>query len=93
MSDDLNHAHYNPERLLESLKKRLNLTSDASLSKALHISRALIAQIRDGRRPVAGASLILMHEATQLGFDELRSLLGDRRRSWRMPVRLLPAMP
>ncbi|GAA4031592.1 hypothetical protein [Actimicrobium antarcticum] len=84
----LTHAHYDPERLLEFLKEHLNLTSDADLSKALHISRALIVQIREGRRPVAGGVLILMHEATQIGFDELRSLLGDRRRTWRMQGRI-----
>lgn len=79
---------YDPDNLLRALKQRLNVHSDAALSKALHISEVLIVQIREGRRPVAGAILLLMRDASQLSIAELRALMGDRRRSCRMACRL-----
>lgn len=87
----LSHHLYDPDKLLSTLKQRLNLRNDTELSKALHISVALIVQIREGRRPVAGAILMVMHEASQLSIAELRALMGDRRRSCRMASRLAQA--
>lgn len=80
----LSHHQYDANRLLSALKQKLHLHSDAELSKALHISVALIAEIREGRRPVTGTILILMRDASRLSIDELRALMGDPRRSCRM---------
>ncbi len=79
---------YDPGRLLTALQDRLNLHSDTALSKALNISPVLIAQLRERRRPVAGALLIRMHEVSRLSVADLRGLMGDRRRTCRMPIRL-----
>ncbi|MEB0137335.1 hypothetical protein QN362_18550 [Actimicrobium sp. CCC2.4] len=80
----LSHHPYDANKLLIALKQLLHVHNDVELSKALHISVALIAEIREGRRPVAGTILILMREASQLSIDELRALMGDPRRSCRM---------
>ncbi|MFT5532135.1 MAG: hypothetical protein ACI8WM_002560 [Burkholderiaceae bacterium] len=78
------HHQYDADNLLIALKQRLHLHSDTELSRVLHLSVALIVEIRGGSRPVAGAILILMREASQLSLVELRALMGDRRRSCRM---------
>lgn len=79
---------YDPGHLLTALQGQLNVHSDAALSKALNISRGLIHQMRERRRPVAGAVLIRMQEVSQLSVADLRDLMGDRRRKCRMPVNL-----
>ena len=80
----LNHHQYDPSNLLNALSQRLKLRNDVELSKSLHLSKALIALIREGRRPVSGAILIVMHEVSALTINELRALMGDRRGSCRM---------
>lgn len=89
MTNQLPSQHtgqYNPGHLLTSLQERLQLKNDAALSQALHISRDVIARIRERRQPVAGALLIRMHEVSQLSVASLRELMGDRRRTCRMPL-------
>jgi len=83
----LNHHQYDPDKLLNALRQVLKCRNDAELSKALHMSEALIPQIRARQRPVTGAMLILMHEASGLSIVELRALMDDRRRSCRMADR------
>lgn len=86
--NDVPNPIYNPAHLLDALQNQLNLQSDAALSRVLRISRDLILQMRDRRRPVAGALLIRMHEVSQLSVADLRELMGDRRRTCRMPLRI-----
>jgi hypothetical protein len=80
----MNHHQYDPGKLLSALGHLLKLRNDVELSKSLHMSTTLIALIRDGRQPVTGAILIMMHEASRITIAELRALMGDRRRSCRM---------
>jgi DNA-binding ferritin-like protein len=80
----LNHHQYDPGKLLDALRQALKCRNDAELSKSLHMSEALITQVRERHRPVTGAMLIMMHEASGLSIAELRALMDDRRRSCRM---------
>ena len=82
------HANYDPDRFLTDLQQYLHITDDAALSRALHISPGLIAQLRTCRRPVAGALLLRLQEVTSLSVAELRQRIGDRRQKCRMPVRI-----
>jgi len=75
---------YNPDYLLESLLKKLNLKNDAALSRALEVSPPVISKIRHRRLPVTGSLLIRMHEVTALSIKELQALLGDRRGKFRI---------
>ncbi len=79
---------YDPGRLLIYLMQTLQLKNEVALSRTLRISHALLTAIRERRFPVAGAVLMQMQEVSQLSINELRKLMGDRRRTCRMPALL-----
>jgi hypothetical protein len=75
---------YDPNNLLESLIKKLNLKNDAALSRALEVAPPLISKIRHRRLPVGASLLIRMHEVSDLSIKDLRELMGDRRNKFRI---------
>jgi plasmid maintenance system antidote protein VapI len=77
-------AGYNPNHLLETLLVRLQLKSSAALSRALEIDPPLISKIRHGKLAVSAPLLIRMHEVSGLSIKELRALMGDRRKKFRI---------
>lgn len=85
----LQQGGYDPGRLLTHLIYILQLKNDIALSKTLRVSNSLLRAIREQKLAIAGAILIQMHEVSKLSINELRSLMGDRRRTCRMPVILL----
>ena len=80
---------YDPGRLLTHLVQVLQLKNEIALSKTLRVSNGLLRAIREQKLAIAGAILIQMHEVSKLSINELRSLMGDRRRTCRMSVILL----
>jgi hypothetical protein len=81
----LDFAHsYNPNRLLDTLEQWLGIDSDETLSRMLRVSPQIIRGIRSGRRPVQASILLAMAEGAGTTIDELRRILGDRRRKARM---------
>jgi hypothetical protein len=86
MIQPLNTRTYNPSRLLDFLAVRLDLHSENALSKALSLSSGLLQDIRAMRQPIAGGRLLCMQEVSGLSIDALRHLMGDRRRTCRMPM-------
>ncbi|NEX60216.1 helix-turn-helix domain-containing protein [Noviherbaspirillum sp. 17J57-3] len=72
-------APYDPNRLLDYVKKRFNLKNDAALCRVLRVTAPVISKIRHGRLPVGAALLINIHEMTDLPVRELRDIMGDRR--------------
>jgi hypothetical protein len=70
---------YDPVKLLDHLVARLNLTSDAALSRVLGVSPAVISKIRHRRVPVGASMLVRMNNVTDLSIKDLRLLMGDRR--------------
>jgi hypothetical protein len=78
------HSMYDPNNLLNTVKQHLNLDSDSALSQKLKVATDIIKNIRDGRLPVYGSMLLWMQEATGIGVDELRRLMGDRRAKHRL---------
>jgi hypothetical protein len=83
--ESIQHGPYDPARLLNYLTHVLQLKNDVALSRALRISHALLIAIREQRLAIAGAILMQMQEVSQLSIAELRALMGDRRRTCRMP--------
>ena len=75
---------YNPDRLLDALIEHLQLKNDAALSRALEVAPPIISKIRHRRLPVGAALLIRMHEVSELAISDLRYLMGDRRRKFRI---------
>jgi len=77
-------SDYNPNRLLDSLIQRFKLKNDAALSRALEVTPPVISKIRHNKLPVGASLLIRMHEFSELSISELRNLMGDRRRQYRI---------
>lgn len=76
--------HYDPNNLLDTLIKRLQLKNDAALSRALEVAPPVISKIRHNRLPVGASLLIRMHEVSEISIRELRQLMGDRRAKFRI---------
>jgi len=75
---------YDPSRLLDTLRERMQLKNDAALSRALEVAPPVISKIRHRALPVGASMLIRMHEGTELSIHELRDLMGDRRGKYRI---------
>ncbi|MFC3148873.1 transcriptional regulator [Piscinibacterium candidicorallinum] len=76
---------YEPSRLLEYLKSKLALPTDAALAAQLGVQRAVLSRIRNRKADFGAALLIRIHELTDIPTKELRRIMGDRRGYFRMP--------
>ena len=84
-------VRYDPNNLIDSLIEGMSLKNDAALARALEVAPPVISKIRHGRLPVGASLLIRMHEASELSIADLRQLMGDRRKKFRMSgVQLKP---
>jgi transcriptional regulator with XRE-family HTH domain len=79
---------YDPNHLLDTVRHKLNLNSDAQLSRTLEISQPAISKIRNMKAPVNANFLIRLHEVTNISIRELRLLMGDRRNKFRFHPKL-----
>ncbi len=77
-------SDYSPAHLLNEIGRYLELTNDTQLALRLKVNGALLSRVRHGQSPVSGSLLICMHEATGLPIAQLRHILGDRRKHFRM---------
>ena len=53
----------------------------------MEVAPPVISKIRHGRLPVGASLLIRMHEETGMNIGELRDLMGDRRKKYRLAMR------
>ena len=86
---------YDPNRLFDALCAWSGVTSDKMLARVLGLSPALIHRMRTGRLPVRASLLEAMADAAGKSVDELRHMLGDRRKKMRMScgIRIVRAGP
>lgn len=82
-STPASHKRYDPNRLMDALKDMLHLDSDSALSEVLEVPPLLISHIRYRNYPVAPSVLIRMHDITHMPIQELRDIMGDRRKTVR----------
>ncbi|MDR3481764.1 MAG: hypothetical protein P4L91_13745 [Burkholderiaceae bacterium] len=75
---------FNPNHLLDTLIQRMKLKNDAALARLVEVAPPVISKIRHGRLPVGASLLIRMHEETNISIAELRELMGDRRKKYRL---------
>ena len=75
---------YDPDRLLDELLEKFRLKNDAALCRMLEVAPPVISKLRHRRLPVSAALLIRMHEISGLEISDLRNLMGDRRRKFRI---------
>ncbi|HWW06355.1 hypothetical protein [Collimonas sp.] len=80
---------YDPNRLLDALTQKLHVKSDAALSHLLEVDPPVISNIRTRRKPIGAVLLIRMHEVSDLTIGELRILMGDRRKKFRMGMKYI----
>jgi hypothetical protein len=78
---------FDPNKLIDTLIKKLGLKNDAALSRRLDVAPPVISKIRHRRSPVGASLLIRMHDVTDYSIDELRELMGDRRKKFRISSR------
>lgn len=87
----ISQPDYDPDNLLDSLLRKLELKNDAALSRVLEVAPPVISKIRHRRLPVGASILIRMHEVSGLSVGDLRALLGDRRKKFRLsPIQGMP---
>lgn len=77
-------AKYDPNRLLNTLMERLGLAGDKELSQRLNISAKVLRKIRTGELTISASMLLWMAECAQTTIEELRGILGDRRKKLRL---------
>lgn len=81
---------YAPERLLDTLANWLRAANDRQLSRLLQISLPVIQGIRSGRITVSPSLLLMMADRVDRTVEDLRNVLGERRRKARMLHRIAP---
>lgn len=84
MENTIASSKYDPNRLLNTLMERLGLSGDKELSQRLNISTKVLRKIRTGELTISASMLLWMAECAQTTIEELRSILGDRRRKLRL---------
>jgi hypothetical protein len=75
---------YNPNRLLDFIITRFQLKNDAALSRLLEVAPPVISKIRHHRLPVGASLLIRMNDVTGIETRQLRNIMGDRRKKYRI---------
>lgn len=75
---------YDPNRFFDEIRSRMRLKNDAAISRLLEVNPPVISKIRHGKLPIGASLLIRAHEATGLSIADLRALMGDRRRRFRI---------
>lgn len=86
---ELEDLNYDPDSLLDTIIRQLQLKNDAALSRILEVAPPVISKIRHRRLPIGASLLIRMHEVSDLSIKDLRALMGDRRAKFRIGHQLL----
>lgn len=83
-TESRNTIKYDPNHLLDTIIEHLELRNDAALSRVLGVEAPMISKIRHRRVPVGASFLIRIHEVTDISILELRALMGDQRKCFRI---------
>jgi hypothetical protein len=83
-SEENNTIKYDPNNLLDTVISHLELRNDAALSRILGVEAPVISKIRHRRVPVGASLLIRIHEVTEISIQDLRALMGDQRKCFRI---------
>lgn len=81
------HGNFDPAHMLDHLRYRFRLTTDASLCRMLDVTPPLLSKIRHRKRSVCAGLIIRIHEVTGIRVHDLRVMMGDRRSRMRPPLR------
>lgn len=88
MQQELSYHPYDPNRLLDSLRQRLGASNDQELAQHLHIARKTLDKLRSRNLQLSATLLLCMAECAAVSMEELRAIVGDRRKTLRLPYRM-----
>jgi len=77
-------GEYNPDGLLNNIALQLKADDDIALGRILEVSQLLLARIRHRKMRVGATLLLRLHEVSGRSMQELRRMLGDRRKQYRV---------
>lgn len=69
--------NYDASALLEEVKKRLNLKTDAALSRMLNVKPPCISKIRHGINIFPTYVMLRINELTGLSYKEMRQIMNE----------------
>jgi hypothetical protein len=75
---------YDPNKLLDFIGIAVNAKTDRALARSLGIAPSHLSKMRNRHLTIGAYMLIEMHELTGLSTKELRKIMGDRRRIYRV---------
>lgn len=75
---------YDPNKLIDFLRAELKCGTDSALASKLEVAPPIISKVRHRKLPIGAGLLIRMHEETEISIHDLRNLMGDRRKKFRM---------
>lgn len=67
---------YDPERLLQWLKERLNLKRDKELAKLAGFPASAVSRVRNRRLGLTSGMILGIHEATDIPIAEIKEAAG-----------------
>jgi hypothetical protein len=70
----LQSASFVPNNLLDTLKRKMKLRTDAELCDALDVHAPVISKIRHGKLAIGATILLKMHEKSEISIQELKEL-------------------
>lgn len=66
-----------PHKLLDTVKEKYNVKSDAALSRALGVAPPVLSKIRSDDLPVGPNMILRIHEAFDMPVKEIRAALEN----------------
>ncbi len=70
---------YQPGLFLDTISKRIIMSSDRELGKALRIPTSVISKIRHKAIPISAKNLLAIHDVSEISIKKLRKMMGDSR--------------
>ncbi len=70
----LEPSHFVANQLLDTLKERMDLKTDAELSRVLEVAAPIISKIRHAKLTVGPSILLRIHEKSDISIRELKAL-------------------
>ena len=86
-------AEFNPSRLVDALRARLGIKRDADLAKFFDLGKSQVSRMRTRRENVGASFLVRFSEATGWSTAQMRVLMADRRRRFRLSRPYVPPPP
>lgn len=75
---------YDPNRVLNYMLEKYSLRNDAALSRLLEVAPPIISKIRHRKIPIGASLLIRMSDISGTPTRDLRNIMGDRRKNYRI---------